>query len=528
MGGVPVWLNDPIPRITVGVFNYVGGVALLLVALVGVRDLRKPLWAVAAAATIVVPAIMLGVTPIGQLRELPVLRNIHFGNYYGIVLDFPLALLTAGGFKRLSQKRLMTFRGWIGVSAVLLALLTLILVALQFRRGQACRVCGLAAAVHRARRHCLCGGDPHLRRCSRHERSWPFAPCLATDVPARDRGRVERAFPPAKTVGDVGSPAGLRRIPPTKCRDGTRLHDGRRALRANAGSAFKIFQLDSLMAFNPPRIYQLYNRYAKGVMPLVFLRHASQIPPEPVLDAANVAFIAIATEPQEPLTDLKARGHALVFSDGFIKIFRRPAAPRYFFTSEFEVLSRRRALDAVGLPHAPQAIVVESQPPFESTPSGDAPVKVERFSNNYTRLSLVAPRTGFVYVSDSFFPGWRATVNGVDACHPAGQLCVQGGRCPCGPRRSRAQICAARADAGARRSAGPCCADRLPARIWHAAVRLSTPWPRPTSHQRRTGRESRSERRTAGRGTPAPRSCATRDRGTSASRTHTPRMSHLM
>ena len=131
MGGVPVWLNDPIPRITVGVFNYVGGVALLLVALVGVRDLRKPLWAVAAAATIVVPAIMLGVTPFGQLRELAVLRSIHFGNYYGIVLDFPLALLAAAGFERLSQKRLMTFRGWIGVSAVLLALLTLILVALS-------------------------------------------------------------------------------------------------------------------------------------------------------------------------------------------------------------------------------------------------------------------------------------------------------------------------------------------------------------------------------------------------------------
>ena len=63
MGGVPVWANDPIPRLTVAAFNYVGAVPLLLVALVGWRDLRKPLWLVAAAGTVGVLGLMFGVGP---------------------------------------------------------------------------------------------------------------------------------------------------------------------------------------------------------------------------------------------------------------------------------------------------------------------------------------------------------------------------------------------------------------------------------------------------------------------------------
>ena len=112
MGGVPVWANDPIPRLTVAAFNYVGAVPLLLVGLVGWQDVRKPLWLVAAAAAIVVLGLMFGVPPFGQLRELPGLRNIHFGNYYGLPLDFLLALLAAAGFQRLQRASRACGDGW--------------------------------------------------------------------------------------------------------------------------------------------------------------------------------------------------------------------------------------------------------------------------------------------------------------------------------------------------------------------------------------------------------------------------------
>jgi hypothetical protein len=170
--------------------------------------------------------------------------------------------------------------------------------------------------------------------------------------------------------------------------------------------------VDSLMTFNAPRMYELYRRYAKTAMPL-FLRHAEQVPPDGVLDAAAVSHIAVATDLNQVLTDLKNRGHALTFDDGLIRIFRRNTPPRYFFTTEYQVTSRRRSLDAIAHARPPREIVVESDPPFPSHPNtADVPVKVEHFSHNRVRLSLVARETGFVYMSESFLPGWPATVNG--------------------------------------------------------------------------------------------------------------------
>ena len=137
---------------------------------------------------------------------------------------------------------------------------------------------------------------------------------------------------------------------------------------ANAGSAFKIMQLDSLMMFNAPRMYELYLRYAKTSFPLS-MRHAEQIPPEPVLDAASISHVVIATDLKEPLAEMTARGHERVFDDGLVRIFRRVSLPRYFFTSDFELTKKRYALQDIGAPHAPRDIIVESEPPFATRSS---------------------------------------------------------------------------------------------------------------------------------------------------------------
>ena len=166
------------------------------------------------------------------------------------------------------------------------------------------------------------------------------------------------------------------------------------------------------------------------------MRHAEQIPPEPVLDAASISHIVIANDLKEPLADMMARGHERVFDDGLVRIFRRVSLPRYFFTSEFQLTKKRYALQDIGAPHAPRDIIVESEPPFASRSSVDddrVVVKVEHFSHNSVRLSLVAPHPGYVYMSESFLPGWRAVVNGTESPIQPANYAFRAVAVPAGP-----------------------------------------------------------------------------------------------
>lgn len=412
-GGAPIWLNDPVPRFSPGTFHYVGAVTLLAAALFGIGSTRKPLWLLALIGSVVTIGVMLGIAPLAQLRALPVLRNIHFGNYYGIVLDFLLALLAGAGFERLKSSQISAFRAWTAIALVLLAIVAILFAAIDW--GIPSQVtfgdwraryyvllaiaCAAATLVFRSivsveRRSIgdLCAGGLMVllvaegvfnSRFPRQERweSWSHPPAYV-DYLQHEVG-LSRVF----TMGG--------------------------ALYANAGSAFGIVQMDSLMTFNPPRMFELYRKYARGPNP-IFLRDAAQVPPDTVLDAANVLYLVIPPGYTAWVGEARRRGYQLVFDDGLVNIFRRDAPARYFYTSDFQVLPPSEALTALETPRGERAILVENAPPFWSAPNraDNGSMKVERFSNNSVRLSLVAPRAGFVYASESFFPGWQARVNG--------------------------------------------------------------------------------------------------------------------
>jgi hypothetical protein len=410
--GVPVWANDPIPRLTVGVLNYVGAATLLLVGLVGVQELRRPLWLTTAIALVGVLGLILAFPPFAQVRDLPLLRSIHFGVYYGFVVDFLLALLAAAGFERLITRGVGSLRAWLSAAALFAALMVLLFLAL-----------GLGIATHAtypAWRHqyltlmfisfgaatLVVAASPQRGAAARFGLGCAIVVILAFEGIANCQFPRQKRWDawdhPPEYVEFLQKNAGLSRV-----------FTMGGALYANSGSAFGIIQLDSLMAFNAPRMYDLYQRYAKGTLPL-FFRDASLLPPEPVLDAASVSYVTIMSDLKEALADVRSRGHQAVFNDGLVQIFHRTGAPRYFFTTEYEVLIKRRALQQVGAPRSPRSVILERQPSFDSRPNqtSDVPVKVERFSNNYVRLSVDAPSPGFVYASQSFFPGWHAVVNG--------------------------------------------------------------------------------------------------------------------
>jgi hypothetical protein len=416
MGGVPVWANDPVPRYTAGTFHYVGAIPLLLVALVGFKHLRKPVWFVAGSGIIVSFGLMFGIAPFDHIRALPILRNIHFGNYYGIVIDFLFSLLAGAGFERLRNGRISALRGWFAVAVVLTGVLAIVLVAF-----------GLKIASHPAygdwlQRYVVLTGVAFvgativfLAISNAGRPSHQYGCAAAVVVLLLGEGGFNSHFPrqarwdawahPPPYVEYLQHIAGLDRVFSLSNRP-----------YANSGSAYGIIQLDSLMAFNAPRMFEIYRRYANPTTGL-FLRDATIVPPESVLDASNASLVVVPNV-KTTVDEITARGHKQVFVDDLVAIFRRSGPPRYFFTSDFEISSEHDALDAVGRSRPRGRIILEQQPPFlprSGFSLNDVPVKVERFTNNRVVLSLDAPRAGFVYAAESFFPGWRATVNGRDA-----------------------------------------------------------------------------------------------------------------
>jgi hypothetical protein len=184
------------------------------------------------------------------------------------------------------------------------------------------------------------------------------------------------------------------------------------ALNANLSSAFEIFSLDSVMAFNAPRMHALYMRYT-GALPAQFLREARHIPPELVLDRANIRMVAIRDAFPEQVHAARARGYSVRFNDGYVWLFERPTQPRFFFSSEYRVSPASEVLEAVASAPARQ-ILLEERPLFQSEPNtpDDPPVQVESYRRNSVRIRVNAPRPGLVYASESFFDGWTARVNG--------------------------------------------------------------------------------------------------------------------
>ena len=164
--------------------------------------------------------------------------------------------------------------------------------------------------------------------------------------------------------------------------------------------------------FASPRVFELYRRYFNPATSQ-FLRTADRIPPEGVLDAANVEFLTVVAADPARREQAAARGYRSIYLDELVEVFRRPSLPRYTFTSTYRVGSPDRALEALGEGGAP-GVWLESPPSFPSLPEqGAQPLpQVTRFALNEVEIRVDAPRAGLLVCSESHMRGWSATVDG--------------------------------------------------------------------------------------------------------------------
>jgi Bacterial membrane protein YfhO len=155
-----------------------------------------------------------------------------------------------------------------------------------------------------------------------------------------------------------------------------------------------------------------------------------------VLDRANIGFIGAYSALAHVVDEAAARRYQRLFGDGFVTIFQRATEPRFFFSSEYRVVSKLVALEAIA--SAPsREIVLEQAPAFTATPNraNDPEVTVERYGLNSVILIVDAPRPGLVHASESFFDGWTARVNGVPSTILAADYAFRAVAVPAGRSR---------------------------------------------------------------------------------------------
>jgi hypothetical protein len=434
LGGVQIYWNDPFFVNGAAHIPYVGVVALLAAALARPGSGRhRTLFLASAAASAIILLKLFGVPPIQWLGRAPVFNQIHFSHYLGVPLGLPLAFLAALGLERIVHGTLPLPAALTAAAAGVIAI----------------------AGVWRVAGHAGIFEGP---TAGYWLQDWRFLAVVtgATAIAITVAARVARDVPRRAIVGALISLAAIEGVynnsylkprawnlfdhPVPYVRVLQQLAGMTRVFpfgvpAANVNEAFGIFSMDSLMAFNPPRVYELYRRYAAPPLQ-VFMRDASRIPPDPVLNRANVAFVGLYDGLVDQMKDAHSRGYQPRFSDGFFTVFERPTEPRFVFSSAYHVVPTAEALEAIASA-PPLDVVLEERPAFPPTPnaSTDPAVRVDAYRRNSIALSIDAPRPGLVYASESFFDGWTATVNGAPARILPANYAFRAVEVPGGPAR---------------------------------------------------------------------------------------------
>jgi Bacterial membrane protein YfhO len=419
MGGVQVYLSAPFASPGWGAhIPYVGIVCVTAAVLASPRSRQeRTLYVTSAATATVILLKLVGAPPVQWVGHLPFFKQIHFAHYLGIVLGFPLVFLAAQGLDSLLRGRTSSGRLLMALGVPIAATGSLWWIA---QRSGAFEVEGASYWV----------------------RDWWFlatfsglvVAALAAAVGARVAPQLARVrtavaglllgvivaegaynnFRPKPAAWDTFEhPVPYMRVLRKEAAKGRVFGFGVPA--ANGNEAFRVFGVDSAMAFNPPRIFELYQRYAAPPRE-VFMRMAARLPPDPVLDRANVSFVGTYSPAEQIVGEAIARRYVRRFDNGITTLFSRDTPPRFFFSSEYRVMRAPEVLEAIAVA-PPDEILLEDDPhvPLAPNASGDPEVTVDAYGLNSFTLVVDAPRPGLVYASESYFDGWSAIVDGIPA-----------------------------------------------------------------------------------------------------------------
>ncbi len=439
-------LSNPIFSLAGGwpELHYLGvtALALALGAARPVERLARVLFHTAWATALLALLKIFGVPPVQWIGKLPVLGRIHFWAYFGILVCFLAALLAAFALDALASGRLAVPR-WLATAALPLAFILAVWriaathggfaaptapafrthVALLLTVGAVATALGLGACLRRRPT-----SSPRLGVRRACVLSLGVLACLEgianASYPRQYRWDAWRhPVPYMKALMDAG---GLGRA------------IGIGTFSANAGSAFGVFGLDSLMALNPPRLAAFYREHIRtgASSPDLFLRAISRLPKDRALDVAGIEHVVLPKGLARQVAEAESRGYSRRFEDSAFVIFQRRAPPRFFVTSAYRVAPSGRALDLTMDVDA-EELVLEERPSFLPIPNSrsKAPARVLAYQRNRCLLEAESTRPAVLFAGDSLMPGWSVHVNGQPARLLAANYAFRAVEIPAGKSR---------------------------------------------------------------------------------------------
>jgi hypothetical protein len=150
------------------------------------------------------------------------------------------------------------------------------------------------------------------------------------------------------------------------------------------------------------------------------LKHTSSTT-SPLLDLLNGKYIVTIADPGEEMVALEQSDTSLdLVFDGEVKIYENlDVLPRAFFVPDYRVAGNSeevlRELSAGDFD--PSAIVILEEEPTELGPSSDtmpieSRVEVVDYTSNRVVVQANLSAAGFVVLSDLYYEGWKAFVDG--------------------------------------------------------------------------------------------------------------------
>lgn len=404
-GGVDTWAKTPVGMVTGWHMYYTGIVALFLgaVGIVARAASRARPLQVAGIVIITLSTLKLvGLPPVQWLEYVPLVRSFHYAAYLGMVIGYWVAVLGALGIDALISGRARAWQ-WIASGAALGALM----LAVRMMTFD-------SIAVHPS-------GALWLGEWERLVVLLALAviACrLVTASPARAgiamlliviaaEGVSQSAYPRPRRWNHWSQPPAYIRIMLERNSGGRVLPLG--IFPANLQSVYRVPTLDSILTASR-RIYELYREYF-GPIPSVILRESSRIPPERVLDVANIEYFTIYTGSASILEEAKRRGYETLYADDYMHLVRRTSQPRYTFTSRYEVADAAHALRRLtSLPAG--TVLLEQAASFAASDGPGAEPRLVALHLNDVEVRVNAPRPGLLVCSESDMSGWTATVDG--------------------------------------------------------------------------------------------------------------------
>jgi hypothetical protein len=140
--------------------------------------------------------------------------------------------------------------------------------------------------------------------------------------------------------------------------------------------------------------------------------------PEPVRNLLNLLNVKyVMTNRDRPA---RAEGFSLVY-DGEVKIYRNDAVfPRAFMAHQYQLVEPGLSLTNYVCSPAwtrDRKVLLDRPPSIASESAGDRPERAEltRHGDREVVVTTESPSNGILVLSETFYPGWKASVDGVPA-----------------------------------------------------------------------------------------------------------------